>query len=373
MNRRSFIKYSCAGIISLGLGAGVYSYRGMKDRHALRNAYVPQSLSGLSDKAMHILYLASLAPSGHNAQPWLVKIKEPNRWIIGSQRACWLSAVDPDNRELLLSLGAFIENLSVAAGIYGYRAEITVVGKDGFSEDIAEVYLKPQGQVAGIAEDTICQRRTLRKGLEKTPFKGEDIKQLVGTNDNMVTYYPLESELGEFLSKVVVAANRIQVDRRDVQEELAAWIRWTDKQAEAYGNGLTPDSMEMGGLAKWYAQHFMSKEDVHGAVFKEQTIKLVEEQVQNCAGWLLVKSKNANVGEIINAGRIVESMWLRAREKKIAFHPMTQPLEESACKSEMINMLGDKENIQFIIRVGYVKEYPAPVSLRMMMQKMIVI
>ena len=31
-----------------------------------------------------ILYYASLAPSGHNTQPWVVKIRSPNDWIIGA-------------------------------------------------------------------------------------------------------------------------------------------------------------------------------------------------------------------------------------------------------------------------------------------------
>jgi hypothetical protein len=52
-----------------------------------------------------ILFLASLAPSGHNTQPWLVRYLEPYHWIIGNDRTKWLPAVDPDRRETMLSIG----------------------------------------------------------------------------------------------------------------------------------------------------------------------------------------------------------------------------------------------------------------------------
>jgi hypothetical protein len=51
-----------------------------------------------------LLYYASLAPSGHNSQPWYVKVLDQNRWIIGADPLRRLPAVDPHNREVLLSL-----------------------------------------------------------------------------------------------------------------------------------------------------------------------------------------------------------------------------------------------------------------------------
>ena len=61
-----------------------------------------------------ILYYASLAPSGHNAQPWTVRLDGQQMWI-GTDSARWLPNVDPTNREVTLSVGAFIENLIAAA------------------------------------------------------------------------------------------------------------------------------------------------------------------------------------------------------------------------------------------------------------------
>jgi hypothetical protein len=88
------------------------------------------------------LYLASLAPSGHNTQPWTLRVVEPKHWIIGSDKKRWLPAVDPENREMFLSLGAFIENLVIAAGTYGYEVDLQILAKNRTESSIAEVHLK---------------------------------------------------------------------------------------------------------------------------------------------------------------------------------------------------------------------------------------
>ena len=372
MNRREFIRTTCAGGIALGVGLVSYSWLQLEDEATMRVDCPSQQIPGLSEDEIKIVYLASLAPSGHNTQPWTLTIKGPKRWVIGSDRKRWLPAVDPDNREMMLSIGAFIENLSVAAGIQGYEAEFDILGKDNFSSEIAEVRLI-KGKQISISEQVIKERRTVRKQLLQTPIREEDINHLVGNNKNAVFYYPLNSNEGSYIRQANLLANKAQVYREDAQTELAQWIRWSKREASEYCNGLTPESMEMEGIVRWYAQHFFSKDDVLGKTFKNETIKLVEEQVQNCAGWLVVKSDSSTVTDLINAGRVLQSAWLRAREKLIAFHPMTQVLEEEPWRMEMTKALGHSGSIQFVIRIGYIKKYMKPVSLRMPVSKIIVL
>jgi hypothetical protein len=80
------------------------------------------------DELVEVLYYASLAPSGHNAQPWYVKVVNEKTCIIGLDPLRRLPAVDPNNRESLLSIGAFAESLSLAAGAKGYDTDMEVWG-----------------------------------------------------------------------------------------------------------------------------------------------------------------------------------------------------------------------------------------------------
>ena len=65
------------------------------------------------------------APSGHNTQPWKFKINEHSVDIYPDYGKA-LPVVDPDNRELFVSLGCATENLCIAATIKGYRSEVSV-------------------------------------------------------------------------------------------------------------------------------------------------------------------------------------------------------------------------------------------------------
>ena len=71
----------------------------------------------------HALIEAAVrAPSGHNSQPWQFALGD-DRITIAPDFSCRLSAVDPDNRELFISLGCALENLCLAAAHSGYAAQ----------------------------------------------------------------------------------------------------------------------------------------------------------------------------------------------------------------------------------------------------------
>lgn len=59
------------------------------------------------------------APSGHNTQPWLFRVQKDRIQILPDMSKS-LPAVDPDNRELFISLGCATENLCIAAEAKGY-------------------------------------------------------------------------------------------------------------------------------------------------------------------------------------------------------------------------------------------------------------
>jgi len=62
---------------------------------------------------------------------------------------------------------------------------------------------------------------------------------------------------------------------------------------------------------------------------------------------------------------INQNMLLKMRDKMIAVHPMTQMLEEKPWRNQVAKALGLSGEVQWILRLGYLKSYPDPVSLRM--------
>jgi len=308
------------------------------------------------------LYHASLAPSGHNAQPWQVRLGDGELWI-GTDRGRWLPKVDPTNREVVLSLGAFVENLVAAAPHFGYGAEPEVIGPSTESE-VIHVALRPLPRRDSDLE-RLRARRTLRTGFSGRELTAADIAALRANADiDRAVFFAPVSAQGRFLAEATLEANRQQTARDDAQEELARWMRWTAADARAHRSGFTPESLEITGLAGWYVRHFMNREAVLGRQFRAQSLARVRRQLKSYGGWLIITSADEAAAALVDAGRRCERMWLKARELSIAIHPMSQVLEEAPLKDRLMRTLGLSGHAQFILRVGYVTRYPDPVSLR---------
>jgi hypothetical protein len=374
MNRRNFLKFSGGGILLLGGMSMIHACSGVKREDLPRPNDEKMPIKGLEKDEMEILYLASLAPSGHNTQPWTVKIVEPKHWVIGSDKKRWLTAVDPDNRELLLGIGAFIENLVLAAGTFGYEVDIQIIAKSPMDSEIAEIRLK-KGKTFDFPLAKVKQRRTVRSGFADQEMKTEDLKYITKHEAKTCTfsnvpsphsfYFLNTSPQGKYLQEGTIEANRKQAFRDPAQEELANWIRWSNKEAKQYRNGLTPESMEIKGIAGLFVRNFYDHQSVLKKSFRDQTVDIVAKQVKTCGGWLVVTSSDSNIATLIDYGRVFENMLLRIRERMIAIHPMTQMLEEEPWKKQTVKELGLAGEVQWILRIGYLKSYPDPVSLRM--------
>jgi len=319
-----------------------------------------------------ILQLASLAPSGHNTQPWLIKYLEPFHWIVGNDKTRWLPAVDPNQRETILSIGAFLQNLEYAAGNLGYHCKMTLLAATNQGADIVDVVLTKTGSLIVFDTQKIEHRRTVRSNYLDDTLKKEDLDYFVGEEEGFIHYLPNTSKEHQWLNEETIEANRLQCYRDAAQNELADWIRFSSKEAAQHADGLTLASMEIEGIPAWYLRNFYSKKDVIKSSFRDQSIDKVAKQVSHSAGWLVITSKDGSVATLLETGRRLQRLWLKIRGKNIAIHPMTQILEEATTSQLLNGFVGISEPIQFILRTGYLKDYPAPVSLRRSIEQFIV-
>ena len=362
MNRRNFIAFAGATIVVAG---GVYYLS--TDKSNFVRTDIKDDSSGnipLRDDERAILQLASLAPSGHNTQPWFVKYIEPYHWIIGNDKSKWLLGVDPTQRETMLSIGAFLQNVEYASSNLGYACQFTLLATTNQDENIVEVKLTNVINSTKYNIQKIKQRRTVRSNYLVDVLTKEDVAYLTRDELDFIHYIPNSSKEHQWINEQTIEANRIQAYRDDAEKELADWIRFSSKDAKIHCDGLTLASMEIEGLKGWYLRNFYGKADVMKNSFREKSIDSVKEQVSKSAGWLLITSKDNSVATLLETGKRLQRLLLKIREKNIAIHPMTQILEEPATQQTLKSSIGINDNVQFILRTGYVKNYPQPVSLR---------
>jgi hypothetical protein len=362
MKRRRFFAIAGGSVLAV---AGAYyllsdrrnfSREDMKTKRSQKISFKPDEIE--------ILSLASLAPSGHNTQPWFVKYVEPYHWIIGNDKSRWLPAVDPTQRETILSIGAFIQNLEYAANSLGYDCRFNLVASTNQDENIIEVKLGKASNASSFNIQKIKRRRTLRSNYLSDVLKKEDLSYLIGGENDFIHSIPNTAKEHRWLNEQTIEANKIQSYRDAAQNELADWIRFTSKEAEQHADGLTMASMEIKGIAGWMLRNFYTQTSVMKKGFREKSIDTVAQQVSQSAGWLIITSKDNSVSTLLETGRRLQRMLLKIRERNIAIHPMTQILEENTTNKSVNQSIGISDPIQFILRAGYVKEYPEPVSLR---------
>jgi hypothetical protein len=323
-----------------------------------------QGMETLQPDEREILFLASLAPSGHNTQPWFVELVAPYHWIVGSDHRKWLPGVDPLQRETMLSIGAFLQNLEYAARSFGYTCQWSLLATTNQDDRVMDVRLVKAGSRDSGNPESMKQRRTVRRGFLSDPLRKEDVAHLVDTEPERVHYLPAGGREARFINEQTMEANRLQTYRDPAQQELADWIRFSSADARKYRDGLTTGSMEIQGMAGWVLRNFYGKDSVLEKDFRERGLDQVRREVSSSAGWLIITSQDASVASLLDCGRRMQRLFLKVRGRNIAIHPMTQILEEPSTKRALPAAIGLGEHIQFILRTGYLAHYPLPVSLR---------
>ncbi|MBX7227922.1 MAG: hypothetical protein K1X55_17950 [Chitinophagales bacterium] len=369
MKRRFFIKAAGAAILTAGTATYFVS-----DKKGIVRTDVEEPITsniGFRPDEKKILYLASLAPSGHNTQPWLVRYVGPYHWVICNDKTKWLPVVDPNQRETILSIGAFIQNLEFSASQLGYSCQFRMLASSNQDKELMEVLLRKQERQPSYDIQKIVLRRTVKSGYIHGSISKEHIHELTSPESDWFNYIPIESKAYEWINEQTIEANKVQTNHDEAQAELAEWIRFSNKEALSKCDGLTTDTMEIDGLPGWFIRNFYNKKLVMSKSFRVQGIDKIRAQVNRSGGWLLLSSKDNSTESLIETGKRFQRVLLEIRQKNIAIHPMTQTLEEDKYRVELHNTLGILNPIQFVLRIGYVEKYPGPVSLRRSVDKFI--
>ena len=354
MKTKSFI--TLATLVSIFSGCGSVSRENFQE--------------DISGPIEQIIYYASLAGNSHNTQPWYVEIVNDSILYLKADFSRKLHIVDPDARGLFISLGAFIENLELAAGSLGYKADIEITAQHKNDSNVATIYLS-KSQKNGYDLSQIENRRTLRSPFHNTEISKDHLNKLIGNNNSEVIYFSSSSEEGKYIAEQTLAAYTQQAKDDQAKQELANWMRFSNSDVEKYRDGLTTSGMGITGLGGFFVRNFYKPEDSMKDSFIETGIEKTKEQTDNCGGWLVIIQKEDSPENWIKTGRLYQRLNLVCRDMMIGFHPMNQMIEEENFEKNANERLSPQEVIQFVARIGYVDEYPQANSVRRSVKEII--
>ncbi len=298
-----------------------------------------------------IFRLAQTAASSHNSQPWRLEIREEGGYRVIAAEERWLREVDPEKREFLLSLGAYLENLKIAAAACGYEADMTVLMENRDDRIVAEFTLHRQGgnideeQVRLMRNGSMKKvkyRRTLRKEREWSAFvEGE----------KNVLWIERDDEKFSYLAEGTVQANRLQAENDSKQRELADYICFSEAD-EVAGIGMTPAMLNLPALMvrSWYKK--ASPDTVMSSFFRSGAVGKSRKLMRNSAGILLITSEENSPRALLACGGLFQKLYWEGKKRNIELHTVSQILEESPQKEDLAaSGMADKP-IQFLLRVG---------------------
>ena len=202
-----------------------------------------------ADQAAYLVRTATRAPSLHNTQPWRFRVGEDAIELYADRRR--QLPEDPDGRELVISCGAALYGLRLAARSLGRRPEVELLPEPaGTRRPLARVRL---GAAAPITPEeqkllaAVPHRHTHRGPFEPGPLPDALLPLL--HRDAMAegaTLTVIDDELdGQDLAEIIAAASlRAAMDPAS-RAEVARWTRELGSPARdgvpAYAFPPTPD------------------------------------------------------------------------------------------------------------------------------------
>jgi Nitroreductase family len=320
----------------------------------------------LSEKMHFLVRYAILAPSGHNTQPWLFKIVGNNIIEIYADRSRALPLVDPDDRELVISCGAALYNLRLAANHFGLAHDVQLLPDKNNNPDLlARISLNDdvQPNIHTQAEDetalfeAITMRRSNRSPFENRKLPNDllaSLKDSAKTNDAWLDVID-DEERKNALADLISQGDRIQLSDKRFRRELAAWIHPNRSKSRdgmpGYAHGMTHD------IASHMGPFLIRTFDIgKGQAAKDKDL---------ASGSPVLAVLGTDGDEPLNwiqTGQALARILLQARARGVWTTYMNQPIEVPELRPSVLQTLGRNTGFpQLLVRLGYSKEVkPTP-------------
>lgn len=264
--------------------------------------------NGLSDEraqVKEIIRYATLAPSGHNTQPWRFRI-DGQSIAIHPDLSRRTPVVDPDDHHLFVSLGCAVENLLQAARAFGFSGDAVF---DPSSGGFITVMLEHSRAERSPLFEAIPNRQCTRSDYDGGALDATELRLLeaAGTRRGAAVVLLTARAPVERVLEYVVRGNAIQTCAPAFVDELEDWIRFNDDEAMQTCDGLAARSLGIPPAPRWLGRLLFR------AFFRAnpERRKLVR-QVRSSAGIAVFVSDTDDGRSWVEAGRCYERFALQA-------------------------------------------------------------
>jgi nitroreductase len=294
-----------------------------------------------------LIRFATLAPNGHNTQPWKFHVAR-NRIEISPDFARRTPVVDPDDHHIFVCLGCAAEYLSLAAAARGRPGEVSFsLVNDG----VVVFTFGGEPTTSSTLFDAIARRQSTRAVYSGRAVAATELRTLAAEADVPGVDLVMITDRAriDHARDLIIAGNSAQMADAAFDRELRSWLRFNPRQALATGDGLFSQTTGNPVLPSWLGPSMFD------LTFRANTENdKYARQIQSSSGMAIFVSEGEDKKHWVRAGRACQRFALQATALglKVAF--VNQPVEVASLRPEMAALVGmPGRRPDLVMRFGY--------------------
>jgi nitroreductase len=256
----------------------------------------------------------------------------------------WQRVSDADQREMHISIGCALENLTIAAAHFGYRTAVDCIASCQHPTQVARIRFMPHEvpppAVGDPRFDALVRRHTNHGMYDGRPLTPEDRDAMMGvTVDPGLRVDWLEDEARRHaVDALVMQADALLFARPEYRKELG----------ELIGSGAFGTPWLLATIGRFAVSHLLTARRMadsdHRAVMSAPVLGVI--------------SAHANTREAqIRVGQVLERLYLEATLRGLSLQPVSQVLQTGETRAGLEALLPEPpwHPLQ-PFRIGYAKE-----------------
>jgi nitroreductase len=322
-----------AGVTLLVTGTGALSYRAYDNGVLDAGAGTPYDAWQHWDtdsSPLGAVAAAILAANPHNTQAWRFTVG-PSSIEVRADRARWMTAVDPLQREHHVGIGCAIENLTLALAARGLTPTVALQPDPADPELLARVAWAghgPPGEVSPLYR-AIGHRHSDRGPYRAETVAAQTLADLTALADDeptvQVRWLTTAAERAETTS-LVLDATQDFIDDPARSKEAFSWFRNDRDQIDAHRDGPTLDAQGLDPMTLTLAKLLPASSRTTGDAFWLEQTRTVHTATAAAYGVLTVTDAT-QVESRLRGGTVLQRIHLAATAQGLGLQHMNQVTE----------------------------------------------
>jgi hypothetical protein len=302
-----------------------------------------------SGKLRFLVRYAVLAPSNHNTQPWLFRIRGDEVELY-ADRTRSLRTVDPEDRELTISCGAALLHLRLAMRHFGYLGSIEALPDSGDADLLARVRLGMLGETA--VQENLLFHAIPKRRTNRLPFTSDLVPEALlaalesaADSEGAWLHIIRHEETRYAIADLIAEADRLQWASKRFRLELASWVHPNRSKSR---DGIPGYARGIDDLLSYAGPLVVRTFDMgEGQAAKDRDVAVGSPVLA------VLGTHGDTPRDWMAAGHAVARVLLRMRVEDVWASFLNQAIEIPSTRTRLSEVLGTVGYPQLILRMGF--------------------